>query len=478
MNLKSLSSLLLTLLTCLVFAPATYATIADLEDIPLSPNSFDNGHPDGENVTVAGSMPPGGSYVDAHVSHGASFNVEGGVDAGFGFFFWSGWTVSSQTDTTTPGFGNQYTGFAGSGSEGSDNYAIGFTGGGATPTIQVPSGEKPIRLDVTNTTYAALSMLNGDAFAKQFGGPSGHDPDEFVLTITGNNGAGSIDVHLADYRFADNQLDYVLGTWLTVDISDLQDATELTFDLTTTDVGTFGPNTPLYFALDNFRSVGVLGDTDGDDDVDVTDILTSFANFTGPNVAPTPPTFGQNVADGDNDEDEDVDVTDILNQFNAFTGPLDEGGLDSRMSGPAAAGDPSIPDLIYDAATGEVVLDPDGSSIIGYSLQNATNSFLPGNHTPILAGVTTSLTSQLEEAALAPGSGSIGFVFPTGLDLAGLTSLLSVNQVSRSLGAPLVPFDLVVLNGGPAVPEPATWLLAAAGLVGLVAAGRRRKGCY
>jgi hypothetical protein len=31
----------------------------------------------------------------------------------------------------------------------------------------------------TNTTYAALSMLSGDSFAKKFGGASGDDPDWF-----------------------------------------------------------------------------------------------------------------------------------------------------------------------------------------------------------------------------------------------------------------------------------------------------------
>ncbi|REK29046.1 MAG: PEP-CTERM sorting domain-containing protein [Planctomycetota bacterium] len=151
---------------------------------------------------------------------------------------------------------------------------------------------------------------------------------------------------------------------------------------------------------------------------------------------------------------------------------------------PAAVGDPAIPDLVYDASTGEVSLLPDASSIIGYSLQNATNSFIPGNHTPILVGVTTALTSQVEEAALAPGSGSIGLVFPAGLDLAGLTSLLTVNTVSRSLGSPLVPFDLQVVNppttsGGAdgVVPEPSTYAMSLLGIaaLGLYSWRRRRQ---
>ena len=38
---------------------------------------------------------------------------------------------------------------------------------------------------VTNTTFAFLSMQNGDEFAKQFGGDDGNDPDFFKVTFRG-----------------------------------------------------------------------------------------------------------------------------------------------------------------------------------------------------------------------------------------------------------------------------------------------------
>jgi len=216
------------------------------------------------------------------------------------------------------------------------------------------------------------------------------------------------------------------------------------------------------------------GDANCDGYVDISfDILPAFSNFTGPG------TFSIVRENGDVSTalgDDDVDVDDILTMFGAFTGPPpDEAGL--GLGGPAEAGDPAIPDLIYDATTGEVVFDLDGAAgLIGYSLKSA-GGFLAGGHTPILGGVTTSLSTELAEAALStPGlPASIGFVFPIGMDLAALMAFLTDNTVSTGLGAPLVPFDLVVV-GGAVVPEPATVAMALFGLVGLgLFAYRRRR---
>ncbi|REJ64594.1 MAG: hypothetical protein DWQ31_21200 [Planctomycetota bacterium] len=212
------------------------------------------------------------------------------------------------------------------------------------------------------------------------------------------------------------------------------------------------------------------GDLTLDGDVDATDVLTMFANFTGPG------TFNVTRQDGDvspTPRDFDVDTDDILSAFASFTGPLDEGAF----SPPAAAGDPAIPDLIYNAVTGEVILDPDGGLIRGYSLKSG-NAFLPGGFTPVLGGVSVGMAAELSEAVFESGdegisvAASIGNVFPTGLDLAGLTSLLTEFEASVLLGAELVSFDLVVLAS---VPEPSTGLLAAMAGLALVALGRFRQ---
>ncbi|MDP2337269.1 MAG: DUF4465 domain-containing protein, partial [Bacteroidota bacterium] len=61
---------------------------------------------------------------------------------------------------------------------------------------------------VTNSTYAYLSMKNGDPFAKKFGGPSGNDNDWLILTIegfdSGNKLTGKVETFLADFAFSFN----------------------------------------------------------------------------------------------------------------------------------------------------------------------------------------------------------------------------------------------------------------------------------
>ena len=113
---------------------------------------------------------------------------------------------------------------------------------------------------ITNTTYAALSMLNGDSFAKKFGGASGNDPDWFLLTITGKNASGgttgTVDFYLADYQFENNANDYIVDDWTFVDLTALGDIVKsLEFALSSSDVGQWGMNTPASFAMDSLTVV-------------------------------------------------------------------------------------------------------------------------------------------------------------------------------------------------------------------------------
>jgi hypothetical protein len=216
--------------------------VIDFEDLPLAPESYYNGSDGAGGFT----------------SNGAFFNNTF-TDFGGGFSAWSGWSYSNRTDNTTPGFGNQYSAITAAGAGGSSNYAVGFASAAGEATIDLPASMFPQSMLVTNTTYAYLSMLHGDQFAKQFGGPTGDDPDYLLLTITGLDGGGkttgAVEVYLADYRFEDSALDILVDWWTEVDLSALSGARRLSFGLESTDVGQFGMNTPAYFAVDNLRLV-------------------------------------------------------------------------------------------------------------------------------------------------------------------------------------------------------------------------------
>jgi hypothetical protein len=178
------------------------------------------------------------------------------TDYGGGFFAWSGWAVSNHTDTTTPGYGNQFSAITGGGAAGSAFYGVSFVvGSDSEPTVLLPARAEPVSMQITNTTYAALSMLHGDGFAKKFGGTDGHDPDWFKLTVTGldDGGAsvGTVELYLADYRFEDDGQDYIVQEWTDLDLTPLAAARALRFELSSSDVGTYGINTPAYFAMDN-----------------------------------------------------------------------------------------------------------------------------------------------------------------------------------------------------------------------------------
>lgn len=182
------------------------------------------------------------------------------------FDSWTGFSYSKVKDVTSAGFMNQYAAYVlplpgdplGAGAGGSQNYAVAYDGGFfGSPIITLPPGTFPLSVQVANTTYAALTMRDGDPFAKKFGGISGDDPDFFKLIFTGrdvlNNPTGNVEFFLADYTFANNALDYIVSDWTTVDLSTLGTATaSIQISFESSDIGPFGINTPTFVALDNF----------------------------------------------------------------------------------------------------------------------------------------------------------------------------------------------------------------------------------
>jgi len=267
----------------------------DFEEFPLAPESFDNG------------SEFSGDFTSQNITFNNQFTDFGGGCC------WSGWAISNTTDQVTAGAVNQYSAFPGSGANGSLQYGVAFDGlsggGGIQPEITLPEGDEPVSIQVANTTFAALSMQQGDAFAKRFGGLTGNDPDWFRLHIEGRTVEdavlGEVALYLADFRFADNSQDYILSEWAELDLSPLRGLGVATLALrfTSSDVGMFGINTPLYVAIDDLvvdKACGeaAAGDFNADCNVDQQDLAIWSANY-GEFEEPTAlPTDGDANADG------------------------------------------------------------------------------------------------------------------------------------------------------------------------------------
>ena len=85
------------------------------------------------------------------------------------------------------------------------------------------------------------------------------------------------------------------------------------------ELNTTGPDSASVFFPESLRVLTQLpGDTDGDGDVDDSDLGNAFANYTGPVGA----SGGKSVLEGDTDGDGDVDDSDLGSAFAAYTGPF------------------------------------------------------------------------------------------------------------------------------------------------------------
>lgn len=175
------------------------------------------------------------------------------------FDYWEGWAISKVKDNQTPGFGNQYSAIPGTGAADTEQYAVGYA---ATPTTihldDEGAGIVCNGMYVTNNTYAYYSMQDGDAFAKKFGGETGEDPDFFKVTFRkmkdGVMGIDSVVFFLADYRSTNSSEDYLVNEWVWVDLSVLGEADSLLAELSSSDNGSFGMNTPAYFCIDQVET--------------------------------------------------------------------------------------------------------------------------------------------------------------------------------------------------------------------------------
>jgi hypothetical protein len=271
-------------------------TVIDFESLPLS----------GSETYYNGADLAGFFQVD-DVKFENYYNAE--------FAYWGGFAYSNVTDNTTAGFGNQYSAYPGSGANNSENYGVYTTSG----MIEFTNLTHLQSIKISNATYAALSMLNGDNFAKKFGGATGNDPDFFKVWIVAYDtemlAIDSVEYYLADYRFADNTQDYIVDSWETIFFDIPVPVRYLTFKFESSDVGEWGMNTPAYVVIDDLGLNTIVGlDATFKSNLTIypnpTKEYFKIADFTGSvsifnNV-------GQLVFSGDVSENQEVSISGLL----------------------------------------------------------------------------------------------------------------------------------------------------------------------
>jgi hypothetical protein len=172
---------------------------------------------------------------------------------------WAGFSYSQKNDVTTAGYANQYS--VADPANQKNKFAIFYPsfGGDIFATLSQGGEFEPQSVALCNTTYAALSIKNGDDYSKKFGGPTGTDPDWFKVTVSGYNQSnvkvGSLDIYLADFRSTDSSKDYILTKWTTFDLTSLGKVYKIAFTISSSDTGSYGINTPSYFCFDNVKYI-------------------------------------------------------------------------------------------------------------------------------------------------------------------------------------------------------------------------------
>ena len=241
---------LLTILSISVGSLFAQQNVGDFENLTLSSESYWDGS-DMSGLHNNSVFTTNFSSGDYNFSN--SYDTTWGAASGY----WSsGWAYSNMTDSTTSGFTNQYSAKPGGGHPiGGANYAIGKPN--STIVFNNPDG---LSINITNSTYAANSMRDGDAFAKKF---TNADQDYFKLHIYGySNGSilDSTEFYLADFTHTDSTLDYIVTDWQYVELLP-GPYDSVSFDLSSSDVGAFGMNTPAYFCIDNVGNFPLSSNT-------------------------------------------------------------------------------------------------------------------------------------------------------------------------------------------------------------------------
>lgn len=218
-------------------APAKPEGPATMEDLDLADESYWNGS-DGTGSFVSGGY---------RFENGYELSEYGAY--AYGFYY------TNLTSTTSTSYTEMYNSIVGHGAENSKTYAtynVNEYNPKGVEVISSEDGEVISGFYVTNSAYACTSILRGDNIAKRFG-----TGDWFKLTVVGydvnEEETGRVDFYLADFRDVTNA--YIINTWRWVDLTSLGKVKRLGFEMSSSDNGAWGMNTPAYFCLDNLGGV-------------------------------------------------------------------------------------------------------------------------------------------------------------------------------------------------------------------------------
>lgn len=173
------------------------------------------------------------------------------------YFSWDGFACSSKVDTSTVGYTNQYSVCTTSGAGGSQKFAVLYAPDFYSRDSAVCSFQQAVSLQslmINNSTYVYKAIKEGrDGYTNLTGFEAG---DYFYVTVTGfdENGmkTNSTDIYLADFR---NGQSYVCNRWTSINLSTLGNVKTLSFRFTSSDMGDWGSNTPMYCCIDNIKYI-------------------------------------------------------------------------------------------------------------------------------------------------------------------------------------------------------------------------------
>ena len=182
------------------------------------------------------------------------FEFATGCLSDWDYWYWFGY--ANRTDTKFDDLDDQWNNVVGGGYNGSSNYGVAyaadFNGPCYVTVLNHDGGAVVPGFYITNSSYAYAAMKDGNG-AKQFG-----LGDWFKLTITGYDAdeevTGTKEFYLADLRELESA--YIIDDWRYVDLTGLGKVAKLGFELTSTDNGSWGMNTPAYFCFDDFGANG------------------------------------------------------------------------------------------------------------------------------------------------------------------------------------------------------------------------------